>query len=152
MRLASRLVVLCLSGVLAAGALADVSTTHSLVQATVGGSVTVTASSADPGAYTLSIADTHPAQGVICSDKVAGPIKAVKGRLRATGKVPAGIACYASDGTVLSHAKMSAGTYTLFLCQADGPTGCDGSHTVIRNQVLVKLAPARDKPKSPKSH
>jgi hypothetical protein len=123
----------------AAGAYADVPLSSGSVQATVGGTVTITAGLVDPGAYTLTLTDPNPDHGTICAAKLAGPAKAIKGKIKLTGRVPTSIACYSSDGSLLTHVKMAAGTYTVFLCQADGPTGCDGSHTVIEHHVVVHL-------------
>jgi hypothetical protein len=145
MRWRAGLVAMVLVGACAGGALADAPLSHGLTRATVGGTVTVSAQLVDPGAYTLSLSDPTPAQGAICAAKVAGPSKASHGRISLTGKVPATLGCYDSSGTLLTRVKMTAGTYTLFLCQADGPTGCDGSNTVIQHRVVVKLPAAKSK-------
>jgi hypothetical protein len=141
MRRWSGLVVVVLVGACAHGALADAPLTHALPQATIGGSLTISAQRVDPGPYTMSMTDPTPQQGVICAARVAGPTRANKGNIKLTGRVPPSLACYESDGTLLSHVRVAAGTYMLVLCQSDGPTGCQGEHTEIQHQVVVHPAP-----------
>lgn len=148
MRWGCRLVVLWLVGACAGGAMAAVPVSRALPQATVGGLVTVSAQGADPGSYTLSLTAPDPTQGVICATKIAGPTRASHGHIRLTGKVPTRLSCYGSDGSLLTHVRLTPGTYTLFLCQLDGATSCDGSRTIIHHQVVVHAAPRHTKPKS----
>ena len=110
-----------------------------LTQATIGGTLTVSASLVDPGLYTMSLTDRHPARGTICASKLAGPTRAVNGRIKLTGRVPKTFACYGSDGSRIARVKVTPGTYTLYLCQSTGPTSCNGDKTVIHNQVVVHL-------------
>jgi hypothetical protein len=124
--------------VFAAGALADVPLSGGQTITTVGGTVTIGAGIVDSGPYTLSIADTHPSVATICAAKLAGPKRAVKGNIKLTGRVPTSLGCYSSDGSLLTRVKLKPGTYTLFLCQADGPTGCNGDKTVIKHPVVVR--------------
>jgi hypothetical protein len=127
----------------AAGALADVPLSGGLTQATVGGTVTVSAGLVDPGPYTLSVADLHPSTATICAAKLAGPKRAVRGSIKLTGKVPTSLGCYSSDGSLLTRVKLTPGTYTLFLCQSDGPTGCNGNKTEIKHQIVIHATPKR---------
>jgi hypothetical protein len=110
-----------------------------LTQATVGGTLTVSASLVDPGAYTMSLTDPQPARGAICATRMAGPTRAVRGRIKLTGKVPKTFACYGSDGSLITRIKITPGTYTVHLCQSTGPTSCNGDKTVIHSQVVVHL-------------
>jgi hypothetical protein len=128
---------------LAAGALSDVSLAGGQTITTVGGTVTIGAGLVDSGPYTLSVADTHPSAGTICAAKLAGPKRAIKGNITLTGKVPSSMRCYSSSGSVLTRVKIKPGTYTLFLCQADGPTGCNGDKTVIKHPVTVRAVRKR---------
>jgi len=123
---------------LAAGAFADAPFAGGQTVTTVGGTVTIGAGIVDPGPYTLSIADLHSSKATICAAKIAGPKRAVKGNIKLTGKVPTSLRCYSSDGTLLTRVKLTPGTYTLFLCQSDGPTSCNGDKTVIKHPVVVR--------------
>ncbi len=127
----------------AAGAMADVAISSGITQATVGGTVTVSAGFVSSGPYTLSLADLHPSKATICAAKLAGPKRASMGDIKLTGKVPTSLGCYSSDGSLLTRVKLTPGTYTLFLCQSTGPTGCNGSRTVIKHQIVIHAAPHR---------
>jgi len=138
MRWRSGVVALISACACAAGASAD-----ALTQATIGGTVTVSAGLVSPGPYTLSLVEPHPTKATTCAAKLAGPKRAVKGHIKLTGTVPTSLRCYSSDGTLLTRIKITPGTYSLFLCQADGPTGCNGSKTVIKHQIVIHAVPKR---------
>jgi hypothetical protein len=142
-------VAVLLVGACAGGALADVGASSAATVATVGGSVTLSAQGVDAGPYTLSMTEPAPTQGVTCGTKLSGPTRASRGNIRLTGKVPTSLPCYGADGSVLTHDKLTGGTYTLILCQSSGPVACNGAHTEIQHQISVRAAP---KPKPPTHH